>query len=172
MMPGLSFRRCLATSALCLAAGMMSGCVSCNACWWLAAQSQQKASYAYSSFSIPEVAAIRFVDKQGHIVLEPSMSRPEIQDFADDLREMARLAYSVEFAGGKMTDRDEADIALYADIIDANGDVIRRFTLKQVSLAVSIFYYMPPWKIAGYGVPLEIGLSEREISLLRKHAAK
>ena len=167
------FRSILTTSALCLATGLMTGCVSCNACWWLAAQSQQKASYAYSSFSIPEVAAIRFVDKQGHIVLEPSMNRPEIQDFADDLREMARLAYSVEFAGGKMTDRDEADIALYADIIDANGDVIRRFSLKkETSLDANIFYYMPPWKIAGYGVPLEIGLTESEISLLRKHAAK
>lgn len=122
---------------------------------------------------MPEIAVIRFVDKQGHVILEPSMTRPEVQKFADDLREMARLAYSVEFAGGKMTDRDEEHIALYADLIDATGATFQRFALKKAtSMDVSILYYMPPWKIAGYGVPLEIGLTESEISLLRKHAAK
>ena len=166
------FPKILASTALCLAAVGVNSCTSCNACSWLTAQCQQKASYTYSAFSLPEVAAIRFVDKQGNIILEPSMNRPEIRKFAADLRDMARMAYSIEAAGGMITDRDEAYIALYADLIDANGTAFRRFSLKKESLDVSILYYMPPSKIAGYGVPLEIGLSESEVALLRKYSSK
>ena len=64
------FPRILTTTALCLAAVGLNSCTSCNACSWLTAQCQQKASYTYSAFSLPEVAAIRFVDKQGNVLCE------------------------------------------------------------------------------------------------------
>ncbi|MGN0810297.1 MAG: hypothetical protein ACI4PY_02235, partial [Akkermansia muciniphila] len=77
------FHRILTTTALCLAAAGLSSCIYSG---WLTSQCQQKASYAYSAFSVPEVAAIRFVDKQGKVILEPSMNRPKIRKFADSLR--------------------------------------------------------------------------------------
>ena len=120
------FHRILATTALCLAAVGLS---SCNACWWLTVQCQQQASYVCYSFTVPEVAAVRFVDKQGKVILEPSMNRPEVQEFADDLRNLVKIASSVEYAGGELMPREEENVALYVDLVDTEGAAFWRFPL-------------------------------------------
>ena len=161
--------RILATTALCLAA---VGLGSCNACWWLTVQCQQQASYVCYSFTVPEVAAVRFVDKQGKVILEPSMNRPEVQEFSDDLRNLVKIASSVEYAGGELMPREEENVALYVDLVDTEGSAFWRFPLRKESGDVNIFYFLPPWKVMGHGIPLEIGLSESEVALLRKYSSK
>ena len=161
------FFRSLASAAICLAVVVLNSCISCG---WLTSQCQQKASYAYSAFSVPEVAAIRFVDKQGRVILEPSMNRPKIQKFAAHVRDMARMAYSVESAGGIIREPKEADVALYVDLMDSKGVSFCRFALRREFSTLVIFYYMPLWEKAGYGVPLEIALTESEVALLRKYS--
>ena len=164
--------RILTTTALCLATMGVSSCTSCNACSWLTAQCQQKASYTYSAFSLPEVAAIRFVDKQGNVILEPSMNRPEIRKFAESLRDLARLAYSVEYAGGKIREPEEADVALYVDLLDSKGVSFWRIALWRELSTLVLFYHMPLSNKVGHGVPLKIGLSESEVALLLKYSSK
>ena len=161
--------RIFATTALCLAALGVSSCISSG---WLTSQCQQKASYAYSAFSLPEVAAIRFLDKEGHVILEPSMNRPKIRKFADSLRDMARLAYSVEYAGGEVREPEEADVALYVDLMDSKGESFRRFALMRELSTIVIFYNMPLWEKVGHGVPLKIGLTDSEIALLSRYSTK
>ncbi len=155
-----------------LAAGLMTGYTSCNACSWLIVQCRQKASYVSYSLTVPEIAALRFVDKQGNVILEPAMNRPEIKEFADDLRYLVKIADSVEYAGGKLHLREEETIALYVDLVDTEGTAFRRFPLEKESDDVNILYYLPPGKFRGLGIPLEIGLSESEITLLRPYFAR
>ena len=162
-------RKILASSALCFAAVGLSGCFYSG---WLTSQCQQKASYAYSAFSVPEVESIRFVDKQGKVILEPSMNRPKIRKFADSLRDMARLAYSVEYAGGKIREPEEADVALYVDLLDSKGVSFWRIALWRELSTLVLFYYMPFSNNVGHGVPLKIGLSESEVALLLKYSSK
>lgn len=159
----------LTTTALCLAAFGLS---SCNACHWLSEQCQQQASYVCYSYTLPKVASVRFVDKQGKLILEPSMNRPAVQEFADDLRYLVRIASSVEYAGGKLLSCEEVNVALYVDLIDANGAAFWRFPLRKESGDVNIFYFLPSGKCMGHGVPLEIGLSESEVTLLRQYSAR
>ena len=161
--------RILTTAALCLAALGVSSCIYSG---WLTSQCQQKASYAYSAFSVPEVAAIRFVDKQGKVILEPSMNRPKIRKFAESLRNMARLAYSVEYAGGKIREPEEADVALYVDLLDSKGVSFWRIALWRELSTLVLFYHMPLSNKVGHGVPLEIGLTESEVALLSKYSTK
>ena len=163
------FHKILATSALCFAAVGLSGCIYSG---WLNSQCQQIASYAYSAFSVPEVAAIRFVDKQGKVILEPSMNRPKIRKFADALRDMARLAYSVEYAGAEIWEPEEADVALYVDLLDSKGVSFWRIALRRELSTLVLFYDMPLWNKVGHGVPLKIGLSESEVALLLKYSSK
>lgn len=163
------FPKILTTTALCLAAVGLSSCIYSG---WLTSQCQQKASYAYSAFSVPEVAAIRFVDKQGKVILEPSMNRPKIRKFADSLRDMARLAYSVEYAGAEIWEPEEADVALYVDLLDSKGVSFWRIALRRELSTLVLFYDMPLWKKVGHGVPLKIGLSESEVALLLKYSSK
>ena len=162
-------RKILASAALCLAAMGLSSCIYSG---WLTSQCQQKASYAYSAFSVPEVAAIRFVDKQGKVILEPSMNRPKIRKFAESLRDMARLAYSVEYAGGKIREPEEADVALYVDLLDSKGVSFWRIALWRELSTLVLFYHMPLSNKVGHGVPLKIGLSESEVALLLKYSSK
>ena len=166
------FHRILATTALCLTAMGVSSCIYSG---WLTSQCQQKASYAYSAFSVPEVEAIRFVDKQGKVILEPSMNRPKIRKFADSLRDMARLAYSVEYAGGEIREpeeAEEADVALYVDLLDSKGVSFWRIALWRELSTLVLFYHMPLSNKVGHGVPLKIGLSESEVALLLKYSSK
>ena len=162
-------RKILASAALCLAAVGLSSCIYSG---WLTSQCQQKASYAYSAFSVPEVAAIRFVDKQGKVILEPSINRPKIRKFADSLRDMARLAYSVEYAGGEIREPEEADVALYVDLLDSKGVSFWRIALWRELSTLVLFYDMPLSNKVGHGVPLKIGLSESEVALLLKYSSK
>ncbi len=163
------FHRILATTALCLTAMGVSSCIYSG---WLTSQCQQKASYAYSAFSVPEVEAIRFVDKQGKVILEPSMNRPKIRKFAESLRDMARLAYSVEYAGGEIRKPEEADVALYVDLLDSKGVSFWRIALRRELSTLVLFYDMPFSNKVGHGVPLKIGLSESEVALLLKCSSK
>ena len=162
-------RKILASAALSLAAMGVNSCIYSG---WLTSQCQQKASYAYSAFSVPEVAAIRFVDKQGKVILEPSMNRPKIRKFAESLRNMARLAYSVEYAGGKIREPEEADVALYVDLLDSKGVSFWRIALWRELSTLVLFYHMPLSNKVGHGVPLEIGLTESEVALLSKYSTK
>lgn len=166
-MPTIS--RILTTTVLCLAAVGLS---SCNVCRWLTVQCQQQTSYVCYSFTVPEVAAVRFVDKQGKIILDPAMNRPKVQEFADDLRNLVKIARSVEYAGGELMPREEENVALYVDLVDTEGATFWSFPLRKESADVNIFYYLPPWKVMGHGIPLEIGLSESEVALLRKYSSK
>ena len=115
---------------------------------------------------------------EGDLEWVPGERVPELPVWAGDrifLRLLAEDAppflLTLEYAGGELMPREEENVALYVHLVDTEGAAFWRFPLRKESEDVNIFYFLPPGKVMGHGIPLEIGLSESEVALLRKYSS-
>lgn len=152
-----------------LAAGMLGSCTF-PAFSQLAVQTQQKASYIYYRMTKPKIAALRIVNKEGDVLLEPEMTRPKVKAFASILADYASFNHSHEFAGSLKWSRSEDSQHLYMETLDADGNLIERFTINEADYVESdsVLLIYPLHGIIRL-CPLEYALTTDEIALLHKH---
>lgn len=153
----------------CLTASVLGSCIFLPFSQ-LSMQCQQKASYAYYRMAEPKVAALRIVNKRGDVLLEPEMTRPNVQKFASILSDYAGIRHSHEFAGNIRVPHDADGNCLYIEMLDADDKQIERFVINEEMVVTSDSFLLRYYcKGITHGCPLDYALTQEEIDSLRRH---